>query len=98
MIRFTLCYDISQTKKRTRLVKILEEFGERIQYSVFEFYLTKAQHVHLMQRLKVKGFLEKDTAFPNDSVTMYYFDKDPKDKIVHIGKSPVVDREDLLYV
>lgn len=33
--RFLIAYDISVDKRRTRLSKLLETYGDRIQYSVF---------------------------------------------------------------
>jgi len=98
MIRCTICYDISETSKRTKLSKILEEFGERIQYSVFEFNLTKAQHVRLIKTLKAKGFLEKNKKSTQDRITFYYFDEFTEKKIFRIGKKPMIDRERLLYL
>lgn len=98
MVRFTICYDISKNKKRTRLVKILEEFGQRVQFSVFEFKLTRAQHINLMKKLASKGYLSDPPKDSNDNVTIYYFDQDPKGKIKRFGKQPIIDRESLLYI
>ena len=44
--RKTLCvvaYDISDDKRRLKVVKILEKSGIRINYSVFECMLTRTQ-------------------------------------------------------
>ena len=38
-MRYLVTYDIPDTKRRTRLAKILEDFGDRVQYSVFECIL-----------------------------------------------------------
>lgn len=94
MKRLTIMYDISSTKLRNRLVKILEEFGERVQYSVFEFTLTKAQHVHLFQRLKNAGFMEGETE--NYKIRIYHHDKD--DKTENFGQRPSRDNENLFYI
>lgn len=34
-MRYLICYDIAETKIRTRVAKYLERFAIRIQYSVF---------------------------------------------------------------
>ena len=44
-MRFIICYDITDDSLRAKIVKILEDYGERIQYSVFEFNLTKEKIV-----------------------------------------------------
>ncbi|MDD3661800.1 MAG: CRISPR-associated endonuclease Cas2 [Candidatus Dojkabacteria bacterium] len=98
MIRFTVCYDISQSKRRTRLSKALEEFGERVQYSVFEFKLTKAQHIRLLKTLQSKGFMQKNKQSPQDSITFYYFNDNTIRKIRRVGPKPVGDRDHLVYI
>ena len=34
-MKYLICYDIPETKKRTKVVKFLQTFSYRIQYSVF---------------------------------------------------------------
>ena len=36
---YVVSYDIPDTKRRTKLAKTLEDFGDRVQYSVFECIL-----------------------------------------------------------
>lgn len=36
---YLVSYDIPETRRRTKLAKILEDFGDRVQYSVFECIL-----------------------------------------------------------
>jgi len=45
-------YDITDDKRRTKVAKILEDFGERVQFSVFECELTESQRKQLQKRLK----------------------------------------------
>jgi len=45
-------YDIPQDKRRTKVSKVLADFGERVQYSVFECWLRPADLARLQQRLK----------------------------------------------
>lgn len=33
--RILVCYDVADDRRRTRLAKTLESFGDRVQYSVF---------------------------------------------------------------
>lgn len=55
--RFFIAFDISNDRRRARLVKILERFGVRSQYSLFEFYLTPPRKRELMADLEEYKFL-----------------------------------------
>ncbi|MCB1809949.1 MAG: CRISPR-associated endonuclease Cas2 [Candidatus Competibacteraceae bacterium] len=46
-----VCYDISDDKRRQQLSTELENFGNRVQYSVFECHLNDAQFAELQERL-----------------------------------------------
>jgi CRISPR-associated protein Cas2 len=38
-LRYLVCYDVPDTPRRTRIAKCLDDFGTRVQYSVFEVVL-----------------------------------------------------------
>ncbi len=38
---FVVCYDVTQDKRRRKLAKLLDGYGDRVQGSVFEAELTK---------------------------------------------------------
>jgi CRISPR-associated protein Cas2 len=40
-LRYLVCYDISDTPRRTKLAKCLDDYGGRVQYSVFEMVLDR---------------------------------------------------------
>lgn len=48
MATFLVCYDISATKGRNRVARLLEKYGERLQRSVFRLDVSLA----VMERLK----------------------------------------------
>jgi CRISPR-associated protein Cas2 len=54
-------YDIVDNKKRTQLAKKLLNFGQRVQYSVFECNLTKNQIVEMKTQILPLVDLEKDS-------------------------------------
>lgn len=57
-------YDIPQDRRRTKVSKVLADFGERAQYSVFECWLRKADLKRLQQRLKpIVNVKEDDIRF-----------------------------------
>ena len=53
MKTWLVCYDISNDKKRTKTGKLLEQYGERVQESVFEINMkNKEQLERLKQNLQ----------------------------------------------
>ena len=36
-MKYLICYDIVDDRKRTKLAEFLLDYGDRVQYSVFEF-------------------------------------------------------------
>ena len=52
-MRYLICYDISETKVRTRIAKILQYFGlDRLQYSVFGGEIKENHLKLLVKKLK----------------------------------------------
>lgn len=76
---YVICYDIAD-KKRLRKVAIqMENFGQRIQYSVFECYLSSVKLKQLEQRL------EKIINLTEDHVRYYSICNKDKNKILLDG-------------
>jgi CRISPR-associated protein Cas2 len=46
------CYDIPDDRRRTRVAKLMEGYGRRVQYSVFECDLSPARLQRLEAELK----------------------------------------------
>lgn len=46
-----ISYDISNDKRRTKIMKALEDYGTRVQYSVFECHLQSKELERLKKRL-----------------------------------------------
>lgn len=49
---YLICYDISDNRRRTKVSKLLEAYGIRIQKSVFEATLTPPQFRKLQGKLQ----------------------------------------------
>ena len=49
-----VAYDIADDKRRLRIVKVLEKYGVRVNFSVFECVLTESQYLKVQQLLKDK--------------------------------------------
>lgn len=68
-------YDISDDKKRRQVVKILEQFGERVQYSVFECILHKAKLGSLKRILRDIDLEEGESIIIYTIKTAKYMEK-----------------------
>lgn len=58
-------YDMSDDKRRRRLVRVLESWGYRVQESVFEAWTTK------QERLKLKKQIRKCLNESQDQIAIY---------------------------
>lgn len=83
-------YDVStrdsgSDKRLRRLAKACRDYGQRVQYSVFEIEVDAAQWVSLKQRLM-------DLIDPaQDSLRFYYLGKSWKTRIEHVGAKAALD-------
>lgn len=48
---YVVTYDISDSKRRDKVMKIMEAAGTRMNYSVFECMMTETQYKKLVERL-----------------------------------------------
>lgn len=60
-----ICYDIRDDKRRTKVVKVMESYGIRAQYSVFECDITEKQ------QMTMKGELKKVIDNDEDDIRFY---------------------------
>lgn len=58
--KYLVSYDISIDKERTKIAKLLEGYGKRVQYSVFECCLPGERYRELYQKLMEIICLGKD--------------------------------------
>ncbi len=87
-------YDVSieenGQRRLRRVAKACKDYGQRVQYSVFECIVDPAQWAVLRQRLI-------DEIDPKtDSLRFYFLGSNWKRKIEHIGAKQSVDMEGLL--
>jgi CRISPR-associated protein Cas2 len=61
--RFILCYDIRDERRLRRTAKVAEQWGNRIQYSVFVCDLTTVERARLEAALRTTVDLRVDMAF-----------------------------------
>ena len=58
--RVYVMYDITDNRRRYRMVKLLEGYGRRIQKSVFEFTLTKKKYHEMIRQIPAQIDEEED--------------------------------------
>lgn len=54
---YIVSYDIPDTKRRTKLAKMLEDFGDRVHYSVFECILDSDLLKKMADRIHIFKYL-----------------------------------------
>jgi CRISPR-associated protein Cas2 len=84
MLLYVVTYDISCDKRRKKVADLLEGYGRRVQYSVFECVLTAAKYKELRQRLR------KRIKDGEDSVRFYPISKHTLDQVEVWNSSPVM--------
>ncbi len=76
-------YDISDDRRRLKVMKALEGAGERVQYSVFECRLKRQELERLKKRLR--GLIREQ----EDDVRFYLLCEQCVERIVPLGKAKV---------
>ena len=90
-------YDVSTEshdgqKRLRRVAKVCENYGQRVQKSVFECLVDPAQWAML------RGRLVKEISEGHDSLRFYFLGQNWKRRVEHIGVKPSYDPEGPLIV
>ncbi len=90
-------YDVHTSEgngaKRLRAVaKACRDYGQRVQYSVFEIEVDPAQWARLKARLE--GIIEQEV----DSLRYYYLGANWQRRVEHVGAKPATDLNGPLIV
>lgn len=85
---------ISETgqKRLRKVAKLCQDYGQRVQNSVFECRLSEAQFVVL------KNKLENIMNYDLDNIRFYFLGKNWKNRIESIGKQMVMDIDEELII
>lgn len=59
--RTLICYDVPDDKRRTRLAKLLESYGDRVQYSVFVMDISPARLIRVKDKAQEILNLKEDS-------------------------------------
>ena len=88
LVTYDVKTDSEGGQKRLRQVaKACQDYGQRVQYSVFEISVDPAQWEVLSNRLE--SVIDPEI----DSLRYYYLGKNWRRKIVHVGAKPTQDLE-----
>lgn len=87
-----VAYDISDDERRLKLSQLLENFGERVQRSVFERYLTPEQVAGLQERV---GRVIKTS---EDNVRYYRLCEACRAKAEAVGPVPLAEERGYFVV
>jgi CRISPR-associated protein Cas2 len=90
-----ICYDVDTTtasgqKRLRKVAKVCEDYGQRVQNSVFECLLDAAKYKQLKHSLTQQINKEKD------SLRFYHLGDNWKPRVEHIGAKASLDLEGLL--
>lgn len=86
-------YDIPDDRRRLKLSNLLEGYGRRVQYSVFECFLKAKEMRQLYQAV---GKLVKPDQ--GDNVRFYWITKEAMSKVLTIGSPPPEEPPDLYII
>jgi CRISPR-associated protein Cas2 len=85
-----VAYDIADDRRRQQIAKIMEEFGCRCNYSVFECFLSKSMIIAMQKKLSVVADSKED------SILYYYLCKTCIRKAEFFGKKST-NVEDIIW-
>ena len=91
-MKYIIAYDIVNNNIRTRVMKLLKDYGLRIQDSVFEAKLDLPELNIVIK--KVNGLIDSE----KDNVRIYPCCLDCENKIKDLGKNKQLDYDDMYIV
>lgn len=89
---FVVSYDIVNDEKRNKVANLLEDYGNRIQYSVFECNLTSEILAKMIDEMLEYIDIDKD------SLRVYEVCERCKSRIRVYGKGEVTEDEEVIVI
>ena len=80
-MKHLVTYDISDDRKRNRVIKVLHEYGTRVQFSCFEIEISSKDLGKLIQKLE--GIIDCET----DKVFIFPISRYASPYVKKLGKS-----------
>lgn len=85
MLLYVVAYDIPDDKRRKKVSDLLEGYGQRVQYSVFECQLSTSKFDELRSRLR------KQVKLSEDSVRFYPLSRHTLGQVEIWGEPPLTE-------
>ena len=92
LISYDVASDDTGQRRLRRVARACKDYGQRVQYSVFECIVDPAQWTMLKDRLISEINPEKD------SLRFYYLGSNYKHRVEHIGAKPSIEQDGPLIV
>jgi CRISPR-associated protein Cas2 len=92
LVSYDVAQDENGAKRLRRVAKILADYGQRVQYSVFECLVEPAQWVEL----KAKLLKEINTDY--DSLRFYSLGANWQRKVEHVGQKEPINPQGVLII
>ena len=92
LISYDVASDDTGQRRLRRVARACKDFGQRVQYSVFECIVDPAQWAMLKDRLISEIDPKKD------SLRFYYLGSNYKHRVEHIGAKPSIEQDGPLIV
>lgn len=89
---YVVTYDIPDTPRRTRLAKVLKDFGERVQLSVFECILDDQLFERMVMRVR-EAIVEEE-----DRVRVYRLCEGCRKEVKILGQGVLTEDPDVYIV
>ena len=89
---YLLAYDMGDNKRRSKLAKLLESLGLRVQGSVFEGWLTKSELSEIRRRS------EKLIHPEEDSLRIYPICGSCRERMILLGSGETCEKPGLLII
>jgi len=88
---WVVCYDIVNDKRRRRVMKTLEGFGKRVQYSVFECEINEAR------LMRLENLLRREIHEQEDNIRFYPLNEADLKKVKTLGNASL-ERAQSFYI
>jgi len=93
-MHYLITYDIQNDKKRKKLSDLLETYGYRVNYSVFECELNKTKLKKLLNKIEQNEYMDKKS----DSVRFYHICKNCIPKSFELSNRGDIFEDEELFV
>jgi CRISPR-associated protein Cas2 len=92
LVSYDVAQDENGSRRLRKVAKTCQNFGQRVQYSVFECLVDPGQWAAL------KSQLEKQIEPKYDSLRFYYLGANWQRRVEHIGAKPSINPEGTMIV